>query len=334
MQISIGDQVFGHNFQSNIRSTKDRLQTLSSELTSGFTSDVGRKESGSISVVSALQNSNRIANSYIAATKSVQAVLDNAQNSIENIDSIRQEATQLAFSIDLTNNSQERKKIGDEAFKLLESTVNSLNTTFTGRYQFSGAETQSPALLPAKEIISLLASTLNGVTDPETIQATIDQWFDDPAGGFHNLAYLGSSDANRQVSVGIDDKIELNFRANNVEVVSILKSLASMSLVSESITSIEADAEVLLIENAGKNLFSDGAAIASLMGRLGFAQQYAENAELRLTTESDALTQEYTSKLSVDPYETATNLQAAQNTLELQFQVTARLSSLSLANYI
>jgi flagellar hook-associated protein 3 FlgL len=67
---------------------------------------------------------------------------------------------------------------------------------------------------------------------------------------------------------------------------------------------------------------------------VGTIQSYIENANTRNITEISAIEIARSSILSVDPYDSATKLQSMQTQLELLYAMTAKLSKLSLVNYI
>ena len=68
--------------------------------------------------------------------------------------------------------------------------------------------------------------------------------------------------------------------------------------------------------------------------RLGSTEANIINTGVQNDAEKSALETARLGLLSVDPYETAAKLQEAQTQLETLFSITARLSRLSLVNYL
>ena len=73
---------------------------------------------------------------------------------------------------------------------------------------------------------------------------------------------------------------------------------------------------------------------ASGSARLGRAEAQIEIASARNSAESTALQIARTGMLAADPYETATKLQETQTQLEMIYSITARMTRLSLVDYL
>jgi flagellar hook-associated protein 3 FlgL len=72
----------------------------------------------------------------------------------------------------------------------------------------------------------------------------------------------------------------------------------------------------------------------ALAARIGTAQERIANATTRNSAEATALQIARIGIVSADPYEAATALTEAESQLDTLYAVTARLSRLSLANYL
>ena len=67
---------------------------------------------------------------------------------------------------------------------------------------------------------------------------------------------------------------------------------------------------------------------------IGSAQAHIENASARNAAEKTALEISRNELVAVDPYETATRLEAVRNQLDTLYALTVRMSRLSLAEYM
>ena len=74
--------------------------------------------------------------------------------------------------------------------------------------------------------------------------------------------------------------------------------------------------------------------VVGAQARVVIAQEQIEGWMLRTETEMVGMENARNSLLAVDPYETATRLEAAQFQLESLYTVTVRLSNMSLVNYL
>jgi flagellar hook-associated protein 3 FlgL len=89
-----------------------------------------------------------------------------------------------------------------------------------------------------------------------------------------------------------------------------------------------------LAKAAGAVLLEAADARGALAARIGTAQERVATATTRNSAEATALQIVRIGIVSADPYEAATALTEAQNQLDTLYAVTARLSRLSLANYL
>ena len=73
---------------------------------------------------------------------------------------------------------------------------------------------------------------------------------------------------------------------------------------------------------------------AALAGRIGISEARIDEASTRNESESNALQVLKYDLLGVDAYDAATRMETAQNQLETLYAVTARLSRLSLVDFL
>ena len=75
-------------------------------------------------------------------------------------------------------------------------------------------------------------------------------------------------------------------------------------------------------------------AVTGVQAKVGMSQQIVENAVARNSAERTALSIARGEILAADPYETASALTQTETSLQNLYALTARLSRLSLADYI
>ena len=113
-----------------------------------------------------------------------------------------------------------------------------------------------------------------------------------------------------------------------------MKALAKGALAADSNLTLSLDTRRSLQQTAGVDLLSTASPIANLQARLGHAEQQVEQASVRISAQQSSYGIARNDLVSADPYETATRLQAVQQQLETQYTLTARLSRLSLTEYL
>ena len=89
-----------------------------------------------------------------------------------------------------------------------------------------------------------------------------------------------------------------------------------------------------LLERAGEGLRSAVAGVVSIQSRLGAAEARIADVKARNIAAEAALGVRYNALAGADNYEEAVKLSELENHLETAFATTARLTQLSLANYL
>ena len=107
-----------------------------------------------------------------------------------------------------------------------------------------------------------------------------------------------------------------------------------MALLNDlSLPNGSADAEMVM-QNATSELLEGATQITYLRGELGQTEEAIEIAEARANAQLSALKINRSDLLSADPFETATALEDATTRLESLYTITARLSRLSLTDFL
>jgi flagellar hook-associated protein 3 FlgL len=113
-----------------------------------------------------------------------------------------------------------------------------------------------------------------------------------------------------------------------------LKGLAMAAILDRGVLAGQAAERAKLAKTAGAALVTAADARSALAARIGTAEERIATAATRNAAEASALRIARIDMTSSDPYEAATALQEAEAKLDTLFAVTARLSRLSLANYL
>jgi flagellar hook-associated protein 3 FlgL len=113
-----------------------------------------------------------------------------------------------------------------------------------------------------------------------------------------------------------------------------LKGLALAAMLDRGTLGGNAAQRAELAKTAGAVLLEAADARGALAARIGTAQERTANAATRNMAEATALQIARIGMVSADPYEAATALTEAESQLDTLYAVTARLSRLSLANYL
>ncbi len=219
-----------------------------------------------------------------------------------------------------------------EAAARLEGAIATLNAPFAGRSVFAGTASDGPALASAETILTALETAITGLTTADDVAAAVTAWFADP-GGFGTLGYLGGPAA-APVVLSDRDQVAMDVTAENPALRDTLRGLAMAALLARgSGPAAPAERQALALR-AGEVLLAAETDRALLSGRIGTAEARIAQMAGEGAAERAALELTRTQMLSADPYDAATRLEAASGQLEALYAVTARLSRLSLLEFL
>lgn len=332
--LSIGDLAQNFSLRSQNAEIKARLQRLGQELGSGETADPATRFRGDLRPVAAIERSLVLMDAYDLAASEAVIAGDAMQTALAQLTDAAQTAgSQLIQTASLPNTTLSTAA-GNEARQWLEQTVSALNTRVGGRTLFAGAATDGPALAGAGELLAALEAEVAGLTTAEDVVAAVDDWFA-RSDGFETVAYLGADHPTGAVRVTEGRTVNLDTTASDPEIRDLLKALATGALLSDAnVLSGNHAARSELSRAAGEALLSAESRVTDLRAGLGSVQARIETIQTENAASRNALELARSDLLSVDPYETATEFQAVEGQLETFYAVTARLSRLSLADYL
>ncbi|SPJ23124.1 flagellin [Palleronia abyssalis] len=328
--LTIGD--LAQNFlmrHSNARLSRN-LSTLGDELTFGIKKDVAAAMSGDTGQVASIDRA---------------LVRLDAQMLATNEAGIRADATGIALktftsrlqSIDLSVLSQsatgpQLPALAAGAKQAFLGALSDLNGTAAGRPLFGGTAGAGPVLRNAEEIYANLVASVSAETTSQDASNAIDAYFAD-GGPFQTGDYLGEVTDDAPVRLGGGAVVEMNTRADDPKVRAGLAAMARVAMLGENIA-MSLEEKAALGRNAVPHLLAATGGAIELHSQTGASQATIDSSKVRLGVERDALRTGRLDLLSADPYETATRLQQTEQQIETLHTLTARLSRLSLVNFI
>ena len=330
----IGDS--SQYFQSLRQSStiKARMNTLSSELSSGRIDDLSAHLKGDVAPLALMDRELSMLDGYMQTGREFAQRMAEKQIVLSSMES---DLTSLAANlITITPSSslielQSAETAGRTGF---DRTVGLLNTRLGDRALFAGAAVDSDALASAADMMASILTAVGGATDAATITAAIDTWFDDPAGGFATMGYRGDTGIAVSQRIGTSEVLTQDGRADDPGVRGVLKS-AAYAAVSEALSGVlDVGARAALLRGAGEATFSATDGLRRIAARIGEDEQRVEELSTRHAAQRTTIAQARNGMTLADPFDTASLLQSVQQQLELHYTATARMSRMSLANYL
>jgi flagellar hook-associated protein 3 FlgL len=334
--VSIGD--LARTF--SIRQSHMALQALtvarSQEVATGRAADLVSHLSGDFRALSSVERSITVLGSWrtaiseaTLATTATQAALGTLQETVSTA------GLDLSL-VTATSSAVHVNTLADDAMLKLGTAVAMLNGQAAGRHLFSGQATDTPALTPAADIVAGLMTAVAGQATVADVIAAAEAWFDAPpgGGGFIDLHYSGDLAPPSPFQLGPGESATLAVIAADDEPRAAIKGLALAAALSQGLLQPDSIARAQLAREAGLMLLGAEAQVVALRADVGVTEQRLAEAAVRNAAETSAMELARNALIEVDPYEAATRLESVQGRMETLYALTARLSRLSLADFL
>jgi flagellar hook-associated protein 3 FlgL len=218
-----------------------------------------------------------------------------------------------------------------EARSRIEAAFSSLNASVAGQFVFSGDATDRAPLAGADQFIADVEAIYAGAATAADLDAALDVYFNDVAGGFQTAIYRGGAGSAPTIEIDGSDRGAFTVRADDPAIRDVLRGLAVIAVAGAAPPSALRDG-ALAAAGAAALIGSDS--LVERRAEIGVEERRAGEAATGLEDEEAALTEAYNAATARDPLDAATRLQALEAQLEASLLATSRLSQLSLANFL
>ena len=331
---SVGDLALSIQLRRQNSDLKANLNRLSGELSSGVSSNLSTNLRGNFSALAGLERGISIADSYLVGIAEKRLDTSIAQSALEKIRSLGQISSAL-LTVQETSDPTLVRNSGGDALARFAATLQTLNTQGGGRSIFAGITPDSPAVADVETIMAALEAeiTLAGADTAETVAAVVDSWFD-AGGGYDTVGYLGDVASAFGTKLSATETAPDQITAQDPGIRNFLSELAKGALVGRGSLQSDPDEQGRLARLSGEGLIAAEGDLIDLKASIGIVEAQTERANVEVRAELQAFEIAKNELISVDPFETAVKLENAQLQLETLYSVTARLSGLSLVNYL
>ena len=313
---------------------KTDLNTLVEELTTGQVSDLTAHLGSGQSNLAGLDRTLEMLGRYAEVNADTGQLLSTMQTVMDGVEQNRSEVSAALLTIDSGSDASRIANAAQVAQLNFEATVNALNTRYGGRALFGGNDLEQSPMAPPDALLDDLRTSLAGLTSPVDISVAIDTWFDAPGGGFETVGYLGDPNGKQSRSIDSNLSADIDLRADDPAIRDTLKAFAKGALAGDETLFLSTSTRQTLQRGAGESLLSAASLLAGSQARIGYVEGQVEEASVRISAQQSSYGIARNDLVSADPFETATRLQAVQTQLETQYTLTARLSRLSLTEYL
>lgn len=330
--VSFGDLAQSFMLKSQTTRLKAETGRITQELSSGRLSDVAKALSGDMGRLSALTRSQDLASGYLTAAQEGAFRASTMQSVIAGMSASAQSFAPSLLAASQNENTAPLALAARQGTDQLGSALAALNTGLAGRSLFSGTEVTMPAVADTDTILGALRAELGGADTADEIMTRISTWFDAPT-GFATVAYSGGPPI-ADLAISPNDTVWLGATANDPAFRETLKGLAAAALINDPAVPLAPSEMRVFARLAGESLMGGNEALIGLAGTLGLSEARIDTAISRHSAEKLTLEMATAELVQSDPYTLATELEAVQTNLETLYAVTARVSRLSLTDFL
>lgn len=318
----------------NGKAMRLEMDTAAREFSTGERNGSDIARAGQSDRLVAIDRSLNLLDHYKIGLSQGQSRADATQASLQSIRTSTADIMTNVLSLAKQDSFQSADIQASEAVGELNRVASSLNTNVAGHSLFSGSATDRSAISDPATMLSDVESILSASPDVATAIVSVDFYFNDPAGGFMTSIYGGSSTAGPDISVAEGERVGFDVRADDPAIRETLRNLTLVAAVANgAYTGSLADQKALLV-NAGETNLSTSDSLIRVQEKLGYSQE--KLSESTATNDAARLRLELARNdvAAVDEYEAAARFQELEAQVERVYTVTARLGSLSLANFM
>lgn len=330
---TIGDLSQSFQLRRDNARLKADLQRLTAELSTGRLPDLRAATGGDLRPLAALDRSVALLTALGTAGAEAALFAEVAQAALGRIADGAGTLSGAALLARTSAVPSQIDAVGREAAQQFEAAVARLNVQAAGRSVFAGLATDGPALRPGAEILDALALATAGAATVADVEAALDIWFD-PGGDFETTAYIGSPDPLRPIRVSEGELVDFPVTALDPALRDTLRAMALGALLDRGVLAGDIAQRAALAGASGEDLLAAKDRLVALRASVGDAEAAIDRARGRTAAERAAAEIARAMIVEADPFRAAADLQAVQGQLETLYTVTARLSRLSLTEYL
>lgn len=308
----------------NISDVRERIKSVSAEAVTGRVNDPTKHLSGQIGDAMMGQKALNDIERDQGLMKLRETRLDITQQSLTRMQEGISGLSARAINTVSFPSAADWQSVASDARSQLEASVAALSVRHGERYLFSGDATSTAPLPGTDAIMAEIEALIGEATDGEDLNARLDAFFDPETGRFANDIYRGTADTSNGDAITVLDP-------------AIMDSLRSLSVLSMSGPGGALEGlpgkDDALTDAAGRLARAEGQ-LTQLRAETGIEQNRVAKSLEALEKEHTILSGLFNQMTARDQYEAAAELKSLETNLEASYLLTARLTQLSLLNFL
>lgn len=313
---------------------KTQIQQHSTELATGQTSNLAATVRGDFRAISSIEHGLSLLKTDKLTIAEAQGFATAAQAALGVVQNRAEVATGALLSVPDAPTLQTIQRVGRDVRETFEAAVGAINQKTADRALFAGDATDGIALASVDTMMAEIETVVTGLTTAADVEAAVDAWFDTPGAGFDLVGYTGSDTSLASFRLGAGETADFQTTAADPAFRELMKGLAMGSLLSGSAFAGNVGEKTALAKTAAESVLSASGGIIDIQAVIGNGEAAIAAAMSRNGAEATALEIARSELTGVDPFDAATKLETSRTQLETLFALTARISRLSLVDYI
>lgn len=331
--VSIGDLLQTFQIRRQNSFLKAEVGRLTNELASGKTSDISKAVAGDFTALAGIERSLATYKAFKITTGEASLAVESMQGVLRTIQITSSDLGPALLTASNSAQPSVQQAVAVDVRQKLDGVISQLNTQLADRSLFSGASLDQPALASGAAIMTDVMTAIAGLTTADSIALAIDGWFA-PGGDFDTVAYLGSPNPQSAFQLSPDEQAQVAVTASDTAIREVLKGFVLGAVLAEGALVASPGEAAAILGKSGVQLITSQSELAVLQARVGSVEARIEAAEIANSAARTALEIARGEMIGIDPYDAATRLEETQSQLETLYTLTARLSRLSLADFL
>lgn len=323
-----------HSMSLLIEALRGRGDNVRVQSVTGKFADVTAELGGNVNEVMQIEKAIGDLQDYGEAISLAESRATTLQSALQRITGIAQSLADTMDLLGTNGTSQDFEAVSNEARQELGSIVSALNIQFAGRSLFAGDDANGAAILDQDAISALALPFLEGAGSASAAHGDLLSEFTDAGATFDTSIYLGGTGDAPAAEVALGERVDYHAKANETPLRTVLANVVALGAAFDTTNAIPDAQRRQIAELASAGLRSDVSHIIGIQGRVGSAEGRIANIKARNVASEASLTIAFNNLAGADQLDAALELTELERQLETAFATTARMSNLSLVNFL
>ena len=323
-----------HSMALIVSALRERSDSARVESVTGRFEDVTSRLGGSVSELMQIEKTLGDLKGFSDTIALAEARANVTQKSLSRIREIAQALADTTDLLSTNGTTLDFEAVSSQAREELGSIVSALNVQFAGRPLFSGDDGNGSAIADQTTVFASAVPILEAGAIPSAGYADLITAFTSAGATFDTSIYLGGAGDAPPALIAPGESVDYSVKADETPLRTVLANIAALGAAFDTSNAIPDAQRKSIAQLAAAGLRSDISSIIGIEGRVGAAESRVATIKARNTASEASLTIAFNDLAGADQLNSAIELTELERQLETAFATTARMSNLSLVNFL